>query len=196
MALAKQRNLSSSLPRSFPNHAKATDPNLRVVPLSTMKFPSYRPLTQNDHKFGVLGMLLGAAWFTIVAASYHKTADLAHAHVSWPAIISPFFPFFGGFLWLVLDSWYHGRAWWHLLFWSGGGIGVTRLLGFTGFLPIAFDLWAWSATMAVILFKTDFMGDHNEASREAPLGERVVNEPGKLAEQNRLKSTRHAGDAA
>ena len=161
-----------------------------------MKLPSYRPLTQNDHKFGLLAMLLGAAWFTIVAAAYHKTADLANAHVSWPAIISPFFPFFGGFLWLVLDSWYHGRAWWHLLFWSGGGIGVTRLLGFTGFLPIAFDLWAWSATMAVILFKTDFMGDHNEASREAPLAEYVVDEPGKLAEQNPLESTRRAGDAA
>jgi hypothetical protein len=127
-----------------------------------MAFPSYKPLTQHDHKYAILAMALGAAWFTVVAASYHEPQNPADEHVSWPAIISPFVPFFGGFSWLVLDSWYHGRAWWLLLFWSGGGFGVSRLLGFAGFWPIVLDLWAWTGSMAVVVFMTGYMGEGGE----------------------------------
>jgi peptidoglycan/LPS O-acetylase OafA/YrhL len=124
-----------------------------------MALPSYRPLTQHDHKFAILAMILGAAWFSMVAASNHQSPTLETAHISLLVTISPFLPFFGGFLWLVLDSWHHGRAWWQLLLWSGSGSGVSQLLGFTGLTPIAFDMWVSTIAVAVIVFKTGFKGE-------------------------------------
>lgn len=98
------------------------------------------------------------------------------AHISWPVILLPFLPFFGGFSWLVLDSWHHGRVWWQLLLWSGSGSGVSQLLGFTGFVLIAISMWAWTIVVAVIVFKTGFMGER-EDDRKEPLATSDVNIP-------------------
>jgi len=141
-----------------------------------MAFPSYRPLTRNDHKFAILAMIFGAAWFSIVAASNHQSPSPETAHISWPVILLPFLPFFGGFSWLVLDSWHHGRVWWQLLLWSGSGSGVSQLLGFTGFVLIAISMWAWTIVVAVIVFKTGFMGER-EDDRKEPLATSDVNIP-------------------
>lgn len=125
-----------------------------------MPFPTYRPLTKNDHKPALLTMALGAAWFTTIAAlaaspPKNKPADDA----TWTAILWSFLPFFGGFFWLVLDSWYHGRAWWKLLFWSSGGsgAGAAQLLGFTGWVPLVVGMWTWVFAMGVVVFGEGFL---------------------------------------
>ena len=110
-----------------------------------MTFPPYRPLTQTDHQPAILTMALGAASFTLIAVAFHEPADSADKEISWPALLSAFLIFFGAFLWLVLDSWHHGREWWKLLLQShGAGIGgVAQLLGCTGLVPLAIGVWAW-----------------------------------------------------
>lgn len=126
-----------------------------------MAFPSYRPLTQNDHKFGILTMATGAAWFTIIAATHDETKPSAEAGIFWPAVTSSFLLLFGGFLWLVLDSWYRGRAWFKLLLGGSGASvgGAAQWFGFTGLLPLAIGTCAWTAATAVELFRADSMAE-------------------------------------
>ena len=78
-------------------------------------------------------------------------------------MIPSFLLFFGGYLWLVLDSWHHGREWWKLLLQSHGAgfAGVARLLGVTGLVSVAIGAWAWVVTTAVFVFRTDFLGDED-----------------------------------
>lgn len=129
-----------------------------------MPFPTYhyRPLTPHDHKPSLTLMALGATFFTLLAASYHEPKTPSDDEdFSWPALISSFLLFLGGFFWLVLDSWYHGRAWWTLLLYSGGfsGSGLATLLGFRGLVPTACGLWVWVGGVGWTVFRSDFMGE-------------------------------------
>ena len=119
-----------------------------------MTFPRYRPLTQTDHKPAILTMGLGAARLTLIAVTYHEPTNSTDEELSWPAVTLTFLIFFGGFLWLVLDSWHHGREWWKLLLQShGAGIGgVAQLLECTGLVPIAIGMWAWTLAIAAVVF--------------------------------------------
>lgn len=134
-----------------------------------MAFPSYRPHAQSDHKRAILVMALSAVWFTIIAATYDDARDPADAHYPWPSFLSSSLLFFSGFLWLVLDSWYHGRAWWKLLLRSSGYLsaaGAARLLGLTGLVPIAIGIWGWTVAMAWVVFGTDFIADGGGAEAD------------------------------
>ena len=128
-----------------------------------MTLPPYRPLTETDHKLALLTMALGAARLTLIAVTYHEPANSNGEELSWPAVTLAFLLFFSGFLWIVLDSWHHGREWWKLLLQShGAGFGgVAQLLGLTGLVPVAIGVWAWVITVAVCVFKTDFMGNED-----------------------------------
>lgn len=137
-----------------------------------MAFPRYRPLTKTDHKPALLTMALGAAYFTVIAAIFNEASKVPGGPFPWPVVIPSFLLFFGGYLWLVLDSWYHSRQWWKLLLQSHGAgfAGVAQLLGITGLVSVAIGVWAWVITTAVFVFRTGFLGDedgyadHREAS--------------------------------
>jgi hypothetical protein len=117
-------------------------------------------------------MALGAAYFTVMAAMFNEASKVPGGPFPWPAVISSSLLFFGGYLWLVLDSWHHGRECWKLLLQSHGVgfAGVAQLLGITGLVSVAIGVWAWVITTTVFVFKTDFVGneddysDHQEAS--------------------------------
>ena len=128
-----------------------------------MAFPRYRPLTPNDHKPALLTMALGAAYFTLIAAMFNEASKVPGGPFPWPTVIQSFLLFFSGYLWLVLDSWHHGREWWKLLLQSHGAgfAGVARLLGVTGLVSVAIGAWAWVVTTAVFVFRTDFLGDED-----------------------------------
>jgi hypothetical protein len=130
-------------------------------------------------------MALSAVWFTIIAATYDDAEDPADAQFPWPSFISSSLIFFGGFFWLVLDSWYHGRAWWKLLSRSSGYLsatGAAHLLGLTGLVPIAIGIWGWTFAMAWVVFGTDFIaeGDGAEAGLGVPPAEYIDDAPRKL----------------
>lgn len=116
-------------------------------------------------------MATGAAWFTIVAviARYRNIEAPTNADVPWPAALLPLLPFFGGLLWLVLDSWYLGRDWWKLLLWGGGASGFAQFLGFQGLLPVAFGMSTWTIAVPVIVFKTDFGKSRDDCGHEVGL---------------------------
>jgi len=128
-----------------------------------MAFPRYRPLTPNDYNPALLTMALGAAYFTLIAATFNEASKVPGGPFPWPVVIPSFLLFFGGYLWLVLDSWHHGREWWKLLLQSHGVgfAGVAQLLGITGLVSVAIGVWAWLITTAVFVFRTDFVGDED-----------------------------------
>lgn len=128
-----------------------------------MAFPRYRPLTPNDHKPALLTMAVGAAYFTVMAAMFNEASKVPGEPFPWPAVIPSFLLFFGGYLWLVLDGWHHGRECWKLLLQSHGVgfAGVAQLLGITGLVSVAIGVWAWVITTAVFVFRTDFLGNED-----------------------------------
>ena len=140
-----------------------------------MPVPGYHPLTPNEHKFDICAMALGAAWFTTTAATYHESKPKTPSDTPFPwfGVLCSSLLFFISFLRLVLDSWYHGRAWWKLLFWSSGSgaSGAAQLLGFTGLAPVAIGMWVWTIAMVVVVFGTGFLEerDESDAGWEAPL---------------------------
>ena len=110
-----------------------------------MTFPPCRPLTPFNRKPAILTMVLRAANFTLRAASYHEPANSAGEDIPWQAVLWFYLIFFG-----------HGREWWKLLLQSHGtGIGgVAQLLEFTGLVPIAVGMWAWTLAIAAVVFWT------------------------------------------
>lgn len=118
-------------------------------------------------------MALGAGYFTVMAAMFNEASKIPGGPFPWPSVIPSFLLFFGGYLWLVLDSWYHGRECWKLLLQSHGAgfAGVAQLLGITGLVSVAIGVWAWLITTAVFVFRTDFLGDEDSCvgdGEEAP----------------------------
>jgi hypothetical protein len=130
-----------------------------------MPLPRYRSLTQNDSQRAVLTMALSALVFTILAATYHEdpnpiTPSNDAEQFPWPAFISSSLLFFAGFLWLVLDSWYHGREWWKLMWrssWYLSGTGLAHLFGLTWLVPVAMGIWGWTGAMGWVVFRGDFV---------------------------------------
>jgi hypothetical protein len=128
-----------------------------------MSFPRYRPLTQNDPNHAILLMTLSALIFTILALTHHEDPEAAPAddteQFPWPSFLSSSLLSFAGFLWLVLDSWYHGREWWRLLYrssWYLSGTGMAHVLGLKGLLPIAMGVWGWTGAMGWVVLGGDF----------------------------------------
>lgn len=152
-----------------------------------MSFPSYRPFTQHDRKFGVSAMSAGAGWYTI-AALPSKKEKTNHTDEKDPWLLMTFalFTFFGGMLWLVMDSRYSRRPWGKLLTWggsSGGGASglSTLLLQERPLLAVAFGMWAWTAAVTLIVFADSFSEFRHyyehEANREESIPDYAIGTP-------------------
>jgi hypothetical protein len=92
---------------------------------STMAFPSYRPLTQHDRKLGVLVMAAGAAYFTMAATLIGANEHPDDSKKAWLLIGPAWLLYFGGMLWLILNSRYKGQPWGQLLYCGGSASGTT-----------------------------------------------------------------------
>lgn len=90
-----------------------------------MAFRSYRPLTHHDRKLGVLVMAAGAAYFTMAASLIEANGNPDDSKKAWLLIGPAWLFYFGGMLWLILNSRYKGRSWGQLLYCGGSASGTT-----------------------------------------------------------------------
>ena len=90
-----------------------------------MAFPSYQPFTQHDRKLGLLLMAAGAAYFTMAASLIEANQVSDDSEKAWLLIGPAWLLYFGGMLWLILNSRYKGRSWGQLLYCGGSASGTT-----------------------------------------------------------------------
>ena len=168
-----------------------------------MAFPSYRPFTQHDRKFGVLLMAAGAAYFTTVASSIEANDVPDDSREAWLLLGSSLLPYFGGMLWLVLDSRYRGRAWGQLIFSgcssSGTTIGVSQLFfDIEPLVIVGLAMCAWALTIIVIVCRDGFReysGYYEQESgrREESIPEYAIGTPSDPAWYGHGRNAHRAG---
>ena len=157
-----------------------------LLPPSIMTFPSYKPLTQHDRKLGVLLTAFGAAYFTVAASLIEENKISDDSNEAWLFMGSAPVLFFGGIVWLVLNSQYNGRAWSKLVISgcssSGSAIGFAQLFfNVKPLIILGFAICAWAATIIVIVCRDIFRernGDFDRAAwREEFIPEYAVGTP-------------------
>jgi hypothetical protein len=167
-----------------------------------MAFPSYRPFTQHDRKFGVLLMAAGAAYFTTVASSIEANDVPDDSREAWLLLGSSLLPYFGGMLWLVLDSRYRGRAWGQLIFSgcssSGTTIGVSQLFfDIEPLVIVGLAMCAWATTIIFIVCRDSFRENsgyyEREARREESIPEYAIGTPSDPAWHGHGRDAQQAG---
>jgi hypothetical protein len=151
-----------------------------------MAFPSYRPLTQHDRKFGVSAMASGAAFFIMAASSMDAIRTPTNIKGSWLVIGFGLLLYLGGLSWPILNSRYFSKPWWKLLIWGGscGGsaTGLSQFIPRIGpLVPVGIGLCVWTFATAVIVFR-DGLRDfrdyyHREAHREDFIPEYAIGTP-------------------
>jgi hypothetical protein len=169
-----------------------------------MASPSYRPLTQHDRKLGVLMMAAGAAYFTMIASSIEATEIPDKSTEAWLLMGSAWLLYFGGLLWLVLNSRYRGRGWGQLIFRgcssSGTTIGVSQLFfDIEPLIVLGLAMCAWAVAVTVILSR-DSLREYSdyyerEARRVDSIPEYAIGTPSDPAWHGHGRNTRQAGDA-
>jgi len=151
-----------------------------------MTFPSYKPFTQYDRILGVLLTAFGAAYFTVAASLIEANKISDDSNEAWLFMGSAPVLFFGGIVWLVLNSQYNGRAWSQLVIsgcsTSGSAIGLGQLFFHTKSLIIlGLAMCAWAATIVIIVSRDIFRersGDFDRAARrEESIPEYAVGTP-------------------
>jgi hypothetical protein len=168
-----------------------------------MASPSYRPLTQHDRKLGVLMMAAGAAYFTMIASSIEATEIPDKSTEAWLLMGSAWLLYFGGLLWLVLNSRYRGRGWGQLIFRgcssSGTTIGVSQLFfDIEPLIVLGLAMCAWAVAVTVIVSR-DSLREYSdyyerEARRVDSIPEYAIDTPSDPAWHGHGRNARQAGD--
>lgn len=126
-------------------------------------------------------MAIAAAFFTVSALPTVESDRPSDVRNAWLVMGISTLLFFGGLTWLVLNYRHAQRPWWKLINYGnscgGGATGLAIFLsGTETLLPIAYGMWAWTITLAVIV-SLDSRYEGHTWTREGDVPEYAIGTP-------------------
>ena len=130
----------------------------------------------------MIAMATATAMFNVAALGMMNNDSPSNVRTSWLIIGCSSLLFFSSLFWLIINYHRTGRPWWKLASWggtcSGGATGVAIVFSnMQGLLPMACGMWAWTATVAVILSKDSKYEHHAGDGEDAHVAEYAIGTP-------------------